>query len=66
VAQARDRLSTDPDGGSDFPRPYPRMRIPGVLWIFEHRYWIAYRPAHMTMTGVFYDHSDIPGHIGNV
>jgi plasmid stabilization system protein ParE len=66
VAQAKARISADPNGGATAPRPYPNMKIPNVLWIFEHRYWIAYRPTSMTITGVFYDKSAIPSQIRDV
>jgi plasmid stabilization system protein ParE len=66
IVQAKLRITAAPDAGEKFPRPYPGAKFPGVLWIFEHRYWIAYRPASMTITGVFFDQSDIPSNISDV
>jgi len=66
LAAAKARIAASPTAGAECPRPYPAIKIPDVLWIFEHRYWIAYRPINLTITGIFYDESDIPYNANDV
>ena len=43
-----------------FPATYRALAQPGIAWLHEGRYWIAYRPADpATIIAVFWDRADI-------
>ena len=57
------KIKADPAVGLAAPRPYPRLAMPGRLWIKVGHYWIAYSPSPTVIVGVFYETADIPGRI---
>lgn len=62
VERAKHRIARDPEAGLPAPRPYPKLRRPGRLWIKEGRYWIAYNTTRPpVISGVFFETVDIPG-----
>jgi hypothetical protein len=61
LAEASDKIETDPDAGLRAPRPYPSLAKPGRLWLHVHRYWIAYSTTTPpVMLTIFYDTANIP------
>jgi len=61
VEAAQGRIAANPTGGLAAPRPYPRLRKPGRLWIKAGRYWISYSNTKPPIiSGVFFETVDIP------
>jgi hypothetical protein len=61
VSAAKNRLAAGPEAGLPAPRPYPRLKKPGRLWLKEGRYWISYSATTPpVITGVFFETVDIP------
>lgn len=61
ILDAERTLASAPHDGLPAPRPYPKLRHEGLLWIKSGRYWIAYRlqPTPI-ITAIFFDTADIP------
>ncbi len=61
LAEASDKIKSDPDTGLVAPRPYPGIAKSGRLWLRVRRYWIAYSTTiPPVMLAVFYDTANIP------
>jgi len=64
VENAKSRIALDPASGLPAPRPYPKLKKLGRLWLKEGRYWISYSPTNPpVITGVFFETVNIPRHV---
>lgn len=63
LEEASRKIEKSPAGGLTAPRPYPQLACPDRLWIKAGRYWIAYEPTILTITGVFHETANIPGRL---
>ena len=56
LAEASDKIESNPDAGLTAPRPYPSVAKPGRLWLHVRRYWIAYSTTiPPVILAVFFD-----------
>lgn len=61
LAEASDKIESNPDAGLTAPRPYPGVAKPGRLWLHVRRYWIAYSTTiPPVILAVFFDTANIP------
>ncbi|WP_419758698.1 type II toxin-antitoxin system RelE/ParE family toxin [Acidisoma sp.] len=61
LAEAEQRIETEPHAGLPAPRPYPELARGERAWIKAGRYWIAYRLTKPpVILGVFYETADLP------
>jgi hypothetical protein len=61
LAEASDKIESDPAAGLIAPRPYPGVARRGRLWLHVRRYWIAYSTTTPSVIlAVFYDTANIP------
>jgi plasmid stabilization system protein ParE len=64
VEAAKVRIARRPEDGRRAPRPYPELADLDLLWIIEHRYWIAYAASDPpVIAAIFHDTADIPNRI---
>jgi hypothetical protein len=64
LAEASDKIESDPKAGLAAPRSYPSIAKPGRLWLHVRRYWIAYSTTMPpVMLAVVYDAANIPDRI---
>jgi plasmid stabilization system protein ParE len=66
VEAAKMRIARRPSDGLPAPRPYPELADLDLLWIIEHRYWIAYTSTSSdppVIAAIFHDTADIPNRI---
>jgi plasmid stabilization system protein ParE len=61
LANARRIIEAAPDGGADFPRPYPRLKSYGFRWYRVRVYWVSWRVVAdvPVVTNVFHVSADI-------
>ena len=61
LAEARQAIVMAPEGGADFPRPYPSLRRLRFRWIMVRAYWISWRdhPDGPIITNVLHVQADI-------
>jgi len=61
LREASKTIESDPPAGLMAPRPYPRLAMPGRLWVKAGRYWVAYRRRpNLAIVAVLYETADIP------
>ena|SRR5579859_930751 len=63
VREAKRQIEADPECGTPYPKPYPRMADWGYLWIKVHHYWFGWsmRRGFPVITNIFYVTADMPG-----
>lgn len=64
MLDAEQKITGAPEAGLPAPRPYPRLRQEGTLWIKSGRYWFAYRPEPTPIIlAIFFETADIPARL---
>ena len=61
LAEAEQKIESNPSAGLPAPRPYPLVARKGQAWIKAGRYWVAYRTTRPpVIIAVFFETADIP------